>query len=123
MKVAEEERKAELGKEQGPELTQESALLQPSAHSASDKADTICWFCHADVTNLKNNMCVGCRKVIKHLCSCYGYGIFCFRRATATAGAREQTGGDTEIIASRCRRRSGRRLRPRRLNRKECDII
>ena len=31
-----------------------------------------------------------------------------------TKSARERTGSDMEIIASKCRRRSGRRLRPRR---------
>ena len=36
-----------------------------------------------------------------------------------TKGDREQTGGDMEIIASRCNRRSGRRLRQRKLKRKE----
>ena len=37
-----------------------------SAHASGnvdDKADSICWFCHADVTNLENNKCAGCRKV------------------------------------------------------------
>ena len=44
-----------------------------SAHAtgnADDKADSICWFCHADVTNLENNKCAGCRKVTQlRLCS------------------------------------------------------
>ena len=31
-------------------------------------ADSICWFCHADVTKLANNKCAGCRKVTTHLC-------------------------------------------------------
>ena len=26
-------------------------------------AKTICWFCHADVSNMKNCICVGCKKV------------------------------------------------------------
>ena len=29
----------------------------------NDRADSICWFCHDDVTNLENNKCAGCRKV------------------------------------------------------------
>jgi len=33
-----------------------------SAHSQDDNASSICWFCHADVTNLANNKCAGCRK-------------------------------------------------------------
>ena len=44
-----------------------------SAHASGnvdDKADSICWFCHADVTNLENNKCAGCRKVTQlSLCS------------------------------------------------------
>ena len=44
-----------------------------SAHASGnvdDKADSICWFCHADVTNLENNKCAGCRKVTQlRLCS------------------------------------------------------
>ena len=40
---------------------------QASANVASDnvndRADSICWFCHLDVTNLENNKCAGCRKV------------------------------------------------------------
>ena len=26
-------------------------------------AKTICWFCHADVSNMKNCICAGCKKV------------------------------------------------------------
>ena len=44
-----------------------------SAHASGnvdDKAESICWFCHADVTNLENNKCAGCRKVTQlRLCS------------------------------------------------------
>ena len=31
--------------------------------NVNDRADSICWFCHADVTHLENNKCAGCRKV------------------------------------------------------------
>ena len=31
--------------------------------NVNDNADSICWFCHADVSNLENNKCAGCRKV------------------------------------------------------------
>ena len=38
----------------------------------NDIADSIsiCWFCHADLSNLENNKCLGCRKVTQpcHLC-------------------------------------------------------
>ena len=37
--------------------------------------------------------------------------------------ARRQIGDDMEIIASRCRRGSGRRSRPRRLKRKQGDVF
>ena len=30
-------------------------------------AKTICWFCHADVSNMKNCICAGCKKVSKTL--------------------------------------------------------
>ena len=60
----------------------ESAVVQPGAHgrqgvaedsvetsvSVDDNADSICWFCHADVSNLANNKCAGCRKVTTRLC-------------------------------------------------------
>ena len=47
-----------------------------------------------------------------------------FRLATVTKGVRRQTGGDMETIASRCKRRSGRRWRRRRrLNRRRNDIF
>ena len=90
-----------------------------SRGNVNDNADSICWFCHADVTNLANNKCAGCRKVKTPLSSLqilihFDIIFSCFRRATATRGARERIGSDMEIIASRCRRRSGRRLRQRR---------
>ena len=34
-----------------------------SGGSVNDNAESICWFCHADVSSLKNNKCAGCRKV------------------------------------------------------------
>ena len=37
-------------------------------------------------------------------------------------GAREQTGADTENTVSRCRRRSGRRLRLKMLKKKETEM-
>ena len=38
--------------------------------NVNDRADSICWFCHADVTHLENNKCAGCRKVTQlRLCS------------------------------------------------------
>ena len=66
----------------GKPTKRESAVVQPGAHgrqdvaqdsletsvSVNDNADSICWFCHADVSNLANNKCAGCRKVTTHLC-------------------------------------------------------
>ena len=38
--------------------------------NVDDRADSICWFCHGDVTSLENNKCAGCRKVTQlRLCS------------------------------------------------------
>ena len=38
--------------------------------NVDDRADSICWFCHGDVTSLENNKCAGCRKVTQlSLCS------------------------------------------------------
>ena len=34
-----------------------------SATVANDNADSICWFCHADVSSLERSKCAGCRKV------------------------------------------------------------
>ena len=43
------------------------ASANVASANVNDRADSICWFCHADVTNLENNKCAGCRKVT-HLC-------------------------------------------------------
>ena len=38
--------------------------------NVDDRANSICWFCHGDVTSLENNKCAGCRKVTQlSLCS------------------------------------------------------
>ena len=47
---------------EGREARQSSAADQASTQE-SDNADSICWFCHVDVSNLENNKCAGCRKV------------------------------------------------------------
>ena len=60
---------------EGRKVRQSSAVAQASSPAISDtindNADSICWFCHADVSNLANNKCVGCRKVKTHLCHLY----------------------------------------------------
>ena len=47
---------------EGREARQRSAAAQASTQ-AGDNADSICWFCHIDVSNLENSKCAGCRKV------------------------------------------------------------
>ena len=56
LKILKERRKAR----QDRDIAQASAQ---ASDNVNDKADSICWFCHADVTNLENNKCAGCRKV------------------------------------------------------------
>ena len=34
-------------------------------NSLEDNAKNICWFCHEDVTKMKNCICAGCKKVIE----------------------------------------------------------
>ena len=51
----------------GKKARQVRAAAEAGAHgggaNVNDRADSICWFCHGDVTNLENNKCAGCRKV------------------------------------------------------------
>ena len=68
-KILKEGMKARLARQCG-RAGQSSAAAQASAQTSdkvNDNADSICWFCHADVTNLANNKCAGCRKVRTHL--------------------------------------------------------
>ena len=57
---AETKKKMENILKEGRKARQDSTAAQASVN---DNADSICWFCHADVTNLANNKCAGCRKV------------------------------------------------------------
>ena len=105
-------------------LKEEREARQARADASAninDNADSICWFCHADVSNLENNKCAGCRKVKTQLrihCRWLIDIIFSrFRGGTVTRGARKQTGGDMVTIVSKCKRRSGRRWRQKRLKR------
>ena len=113
---------------EGRKFRQSNTLPQASANVASanvnDRADSICWFCHADITNPENSKCAGCRKVIQNTPVLFlDFKLLVFRRATATRGAKKPTGVDMVIIALRCRRRSGRRLRQRRLNKKWDEFV
>ena len=68
-KILKEGMKARLARQCG-RAGQSSATAQASAQTSekvNDNADSICWFCHADVSNLANNKCAGCRKVTTHL--------------------------------------------------------
>ena len=57
---AETKKKIENILKEGRKAREASSAAQASVN---DKADSICWFCHADVSNLENNKCAGCRKV------------------------------------------------------------
>ena len=57
---AETKKKMENILKEGRKARQDSTAAQASVN---DNADSICWFCHADVSNLENNKCAGCRKV------------------------------------------------------------
>ena len=51
---------------EGRKARQDKDEAEAGVHASdnvNNKADSICWFCHADVTNLENNKCAGCRKV------------------------------------------------------------
>ena len=43
--------------------TSATSSAQPSGSGATENAENICWMCHADVTNVENSKCAGCRKV------------------------------------------------------------
>ena len=59
--ILREERKAR----QGNAVTAQAS--SDASGNVNGNADSICWFCHADVSNLENNECAGCRKVTTHL--------------------------------------------------------
>merc|ERR1711974_394457 len=65
-KTLKEAMKVRLARQCGLPPRQGSAAAQAGANVVSgnvnDKADSICWFRHADVTKLENNKCAGCRK-------------------------------------------------------------
>ena len=57
---AERKKKIENILKEGRKAREASSAAEASVN---DKAGSICWFCHADVSNLENNKCAGCRKV------------------------------------------------------------
>ena len=72
-KTRQERAEAEASKDKATSQTSSKATAQASAQASAsgvgdinDKAESICWFCHADVTSLRNNRCAGCKKVSLH---------------------------------------------------------
>ena len=43
--------------------TSATSSAQPSGSCVNENAENICWKCSADVTNVENSKCAGCRKV------------------------------------------------------------
>ena len=43
----------------------DASAVDNNAKALEDKAKNICWFCHEDVTKMKNCICAGCKKVIE----------------------------------------------------------
>ena len=43
--------------------TRATSSAQGSGSGATENAENICWKCCADVTNVENSKCAGCRKV------------------------------------------------------------
>ena len=48
-------------------LEDNTKTLDNTTKGPEKDAKTICWFCHADVSNMKNCICAGCMKVSKTL--------------------------------------------------------
>ena len=43
--------------------TSATSSAQPSGSCVNENAENVCWKCGADVTNVENSKCAGCRKV------------------------------------------------------------
>ena len=48
-------------------LNSDASAVDNNAMALEDNAKNICWFCHEDVTKMKNCICAGCKKVIESL--------------------------------------------------------
>ena len=44
-----------------------ASAVDANTKALEDNAKNICWFCHEDVTKMKNCICAGCKKVIESL--------------------------------------------------------
>ena len=45
----------------------DASAVDANTKALEDNAKNICWFCHEDVTKMKNCICAGCKKVSKTL--------------------------------------------------------
>ena len=43
----------------------DASAVDANTKALEDNAKNICWFCHEDVTKMKNCICAGCKKVSK----------------------------------------------------------
>ena len=43
----------------------DTSAVDVNTKALEDNAKNICWFCHEDVTKMKNCICAGCKKVSK----------------------------------------------------------
>ena len=43
----------------------DASAVDANTKALEDNAKNICWFCHEDVTKMKNCICAGCKKVIE----------------------------------------------------------
>ena len=46
-------------------LNSDASAVDNNAKALEDKTKKKCWFCHEDVTKMKNCICAGCKKVSK----------------------------------------------------------
>ena len=43
----------------------DASAVDANTKALEDNAKNICWFCHEDVTKMKNCICAGCKKVME----------------------------------------------------------
>ena len=62
-KTRQKRAEAEASKEDEATVLTAVQASASASEGINDKAESICWFCHADVTSIRNNRCAGCKKV------------------------------------------------------------
>ena len=62
-KTRQKRAEAEASKEDEAIVLAAGQARVSASESINDKAESICWFCHADVTSIRNNRSAGCKKV------------------------------------------------------------